>query len=268
MSAGAQAQAEPSQAQALTVGPAWDFFKPKPPQAEPKPRLSGQARARTSLSATPIPSPRAVSGATSDALLMTDSSQPSHVQLRSVTELFARHTKSLYEMLEEETKKMREEPNSERDMATTIHHVAGLIAQLPLKYTAGSSRIFATAKHFVSTFKLEKKNAIEGIEACEAAAKERELPKLPPYKPPTEITRLVDSLLDHVDSLNLTSLIRSIPYLSLEEQRGLSEELQRGYTKVAAQIAGSEEKLKDELRTRMDWWKELNSLVVPPGTNT
>src|SRR5882757_7598982 len=47
----ALAQAKPSQSQALVggFGLAWDFRKPKPPQARPKPGLPGQSRAGTSL---------------------------------------------------------------------------------------------------------------------------------------------------------------------------------------------------------------------------
>ncbi|KAG6817101.1 hypothetical protein H0H93_007514 [Arthromyces matolae] len=221
------------------------------------------------VSATPIPSPGAVSGAPSDALVMTDSSQSSHLQMRSVTELFARHTKSLYEMLEEETKKMFEVPNSERAMTTTIHKVASLIAELPPKHPTASSRIFAAiaaAKNFVSAFGLEKQDAIEAIEACEAAVKQKELAKPFSYKPPTEITGLVDGVVAQFDAAKLTLLIRSIPFLSLEEQRGISKKLEKGYEEITNHIAGSE-KLKDEFQGRMDSWKELNSLVSPPGTN-
>jgi hypothetical protein len=41
----ALAQAKPSQSQALVegFGLAWEFSKPKPPQAKPKPGLLGQA---------------------------------------------------------------------------------------------------------------------------------------------------------------------------------------------------------------------------------
>ncbi|KAJ7508066.1 hypothetical protein B0H11DRAFT_2185136 [Mycena galericulata] len=45
----AQAKARPSQAKANYFGLAWNFGKPKPLQAGPKPWLSGQAKARTSL---------------------------------------------------------------------------------------------------------------------------------------------------------------------------------------------------------------------------
>ncbi|KAJ7513183.1 hypothetical protein B0H11DRAFT_2182416 [Mycena galericulata] len=45
----AQAKARPSQAKANYFGLAWDFSEPKPLQAGPKPWLSGQAKARTSL---------------------------------------------------------------------------------------------------------------------------------------------------------------------------------------------------------------------------
>ena len=48
----AQAKARPGQARILALGPAHDFFKPKPPKARPKPGLSGQARAGTSLLGT------------------------------------------------------------------------------------------------------------------------------------------------------------------------------------------------------------------------
>lgn len=41
--AGAQAPAEPEPARALVDGPGFRFFKPEPPQAKPKPGLSGQA---------------------------------------------------------------------------------------------------------------------------------------------------------------------------------------------------------------------------------
>ena len=45
----AWAKARPSQAQLLAFGPAHNFLKPKPPKARPKPGLSGQAGASTSL---------------------------------------------------------------------------------------------------------------------------------------------------------------------------------------------------------------------------
>ena len=45
----AQAKAKPSQAQANSPGLAWDFSRPEPPKARPKPWLSGQAKASTSL---------------------------------------------------------------------------------------------------------------------------------------------------------------------------------------------------------------------------
>ncbi len=45
----AWAKARPSQARLLAFGPAHDFLKPKPPKARPKPGLSGQAGAGTSL---------------------------------------------------------------------------------------------------------------------------------------------------------------------------------------------------------------------------
>ena len=47
----AQAKAKPSQAQANSPGLAWDFSRPEPPKARPKPWLSGQAKASTSLHA-------------------------------------------------------------------------------------------------------------------------------------------------------------------------------------------------------------------------
>ena len=45
----AWAKARPSHAQLLAFGPAHNFLKPKPPKARPKPGLSGQAGASTSL---------------------------------------------------------------------------------------------------------------------------------------------------------------------------------------------------------------------------
>jgi len=47
--AGAQAKARPSQVGLLAFGLAHDFVKPEPTKARPKPGLSGQARAGTSL---------------------------------------------------------------------------------------------------------------------------------------------------------------------------------------------------------------------------
>ncbi|KAJ7668846.1 hypothetical protein B0H17DRAFT_1142398 [Mycena rosella] len=47
--AGAQGKAKPGQAKAKWFGSARDFTGPKPPQAGPKPRPSGQAKAKTSL---------------------------------------------------------------------------------------------------------------------------------------------------------------------------------------------------------------------------
>jgi hypothetical protein len=47
--AGAQAKARPGQANFLAFGLACDFTKPEPPKARPKPGLSGQAGAGTSL---------------------------------------------------------------------------------------------------------------------------------------------------------------------------------------------------------------------------
>ncbi|KAJ7675524.1 hypothetical protein B0H17DRAFT_1140150 [Mycena rosella] len=44
---------DPSQAKAKWFGPAWDFTGPKPLQAGPKPRPSGQAKAKTSLLGLP-----------------------------------------------------------------------------------------------------------------------------------------------------------------------------------------------------------------------
>jgi hypothetical protein len=49
--AGAQAKAKPGPAKAKGLGPACDFIKQKPLEAGPKPRLSGQAKAGTSLAA-------------------------------------------------------------------------------------------------------------------------------------------------------------------------------------------------------------------------
>ena len=49
--AGAQAKARPGQANVSAFGLACDFTKPKPPKARPKPGLSGQAGAGTSLGA-------------------------------------------------------------------------------------------------------------------------------------------------------------------------------------------------------------------------
>ncbi|KDR83049.1 hypothetical protein GALMADRAFT_866563 [Galerina marginata CBS 339.88] len=51
----AQAKARPGQARVLAFGPARTFVKPEPPQARPKPGLSGQARAGTSLVAKTTP---------------------------------------------------------------------------------------------------------------------------------------------------------------------------------------------------------------------
>ena len=51
-----QSQAKPSQANILAFGLACDFTKPEPPKARPKPRLSGQARAGTSLFNSNLPS--------------------------------------------------------------------------------------------------------------------------------------------------------------------------------------------------------------------
>ena len=45
----AWAKARPSQAQLLAFGLAHNFLKPEPPKARPKPGLSGQAGAGTSL---------------------------------------------------------------------------------------------------------------------------------------------------------------------------------------------------------------------------
>jgi hypothetical protein len=49
----AWAKARPGQAGVLALGLAHNFLKPRPPKARPKPGLSGQARAGTSLTRTP-----------------------------------------------------------------------------------------------------------------------------------------------------------------------------------------------------------------------
>ena len=49
----AWAKARPTQAQLLAFGPAHNFLKPEPPKARPKPELSGQAGAGTSLEPGP-----------------------------------------------------------------------------------------------------------------------------------------------------------------------------------------------------------------------
>ena len=57
LQAPAWAKAGPGQALLLAFGLAYDFARPEPPQARPKPGLSGQARASTSLVRNPeVPS--------------------------------------------------------------------------------------------------------------------------------------------------------------------------------------------------------------------
>ncbi|KAG6835875.1 hypothetical protein H0H93_013766 [Arthromyces matolae] len=167
---------------------------------------------------------------------------------------------------------------SEDAMVKTIKKVTTFILPELEDDQVVSADVFyaiAAAKHIVSTFQSKKRGAIKNIEACEAAALAKRLPRYSDFLiSDTDILELMKKFEAQPKATNrrsrmfqklaLKDLVQKLAYLPLENQRGISKELEAGYKAAVAKIdkwdseADIWAKLAKEV---LGEWEGLNSLV-------
>ncbi|KAG6848584.1 hypothetical protein H0H93_015685, partial [Arthromyces matolae] len=216
------------------------------------------------VSATPIPSPFVVSGATIDALETRNSDKP-----------------------KAELHNLSDNPiaSNEQKLAFTIGQVAGVISEMPaeevLKPDTGTLvfRTIVCSKFTVAKWGeskggevsgagwahlQEREAAITNIKACEAAA----IAKFPHLEnKPAEALKLMGNFIgeDTAPGLQLHELDIFVEYLSklsLVQQGTIREELEKGYTTVQNKINGwTDDHCKQQAETELRVWRWLSSLV-------
>ncbi|KAG6848013.1 hypothetical protein H0H93_004191 [Arthromyces matolae] len=265
------------------------------------------------VSATPIPSPPVVSGALSDAPALRNSDIVPQLQAPSVVKLLARGNGAstpvsstvshpdgpsietggdspVVRDLKQLTQEMQKMPVSEEAMLTTLKEVENLIPKLEEKDFTVSSDVFlaiGAVKFTVAAFKSKRQAAIEAIEACEAAALAKKLPRDGCFSKTNEdIRNSIQGLLEgnpkSTDSLSmahflckqkiqLRRLAEEISYLRLAKQREMRTGLEEGYNAFNAKMEGwrlrSRARFGDPREVRLkelEKWKMLNSLVEEP----
>ncbi|KAG6836269.1 hypothetical protein H0H93_009591 [Arthromyces matolae] len=140
------------------------------------------------------------------------------------------------------------------DLVKTIRDAATLLSQLTSLDEKTARQVFPTIaqfKFFVSTWQSDKMHAVEGINAWEAAAVAKRLPRDENwYKEPEEVKDLLKNAPQGTtmeQANHLEQLVMYTGYLTLKEQAGINKELHEGYDEVAKKVA---------LWPKLDYWRE------------
>ncbi|KAG6818415.1 hypothetical protein H0H93_005152 [Arthromyces matolae] len=244
------------------------------------------------VSATPIPSVDVASAAGNVDFFTKNSALASVPQATSVTKLFARtdenpvtHLVAL--KIKSALWHVPRQMGDKGEVAKEIHQLAELIPRLPphdhipqLRPESTSTVVYSTIKNFKSLISAwestdtDRKSGIEGIEACEAAAKAKGLSRDPEI--PGKITNMLKDLekpptlsSDNSKSTMLSqtkqldSLVPSILSLTFEEQKRMSQMLERGYEVAAAKIVHwpAKDDCTVVAKRLLEQWQAFNSLL-------